>query len=36
LHTRLAWALALALFLLGVVTITAGLLSRRPATWNTF
>jgi uncharacterized membrane protein YoaK (UPF0700 family) len=35
LHTRLAWALALALLLLAVVTIAAGLLSRRPAAWNT-
>ena len=35
LHTRLAWALALGLFLLAVVTIAAEFLSRRPATWNT-
>lgn len=34
LHTRLAWALALALFLLAVVTVAAALLSRRPATWQ--
>jgi uncharacterized membrane protein YoaK (UPF0700 family) len=34
LHTRLAWALALALFLLAVVTVTAALQSRRPATWH--
>jgi uncharacterized membrane protein YoaK (UPF0700 family) len=33
-HTRLAWALALALFLLAVVTIVAAALSRRPATWQ--
>jgi uncharacterized membrane protein YoaK (UPF0700 family) len=33
-HTRLAWALAVALFLLGAVAIAAGLLSRRPAAWN--
>jgi uncharacterized membrane protein YoaK (UPF0700 family) len=33
-HTRLAWALVVALFLLGTVAITAGLLSRRPAAWN--
>ncbi|HTC69067.1 MAG TPA: YoaK family protein [Acidothermaceae bacterium] len=35
LHSRLAWALALALFLLAVVTIAAALSSRRPAAWNT-
>jgi uncharacterized membrane protein YoaK (UPF0700 family) len=35
LHTRLAWALALALFLLAVVTIASALFSRRPAAWNT-
>jgi uncharacterized membrane protein YoaK (UPF0700 family) len=34
LHTRLAWALALALFLLAVVTVAAALLSRRPAAWQ--
>ena len=34
LHTRLAWALALALFLLAVVTVTAALQSRRPAAWH--
>jgi uncharacterized membrane protein YoaK (UPF0700 family) len=34
LHTRLAWALALALFLLAVVTAAAALLSRRPAAWQ--
>jgi hypothetical protein len=34
LHARLAWALALALLLLGVGTITAALQSRRPATWQ--
>jgi uncharacterized membrane protein YoaK (UPF0700 family) len=34
LHTRLAWGLALALFLLAMVTIAAALLSRRPAAWH--
>ena len=34
LHARLAWALVVALLLLGTVAITAGLLSRRPAAWN--
>jgi uncharacterized membrane protein YhhN len=34
LHTRLAWALALALFLLAVVTVATALLNRRPATWQ--
>jgi uncharacterized membrane protein YoaK (UPF0700 family) len=34
LHTRLAWALVLALFLLAVVTVAAALLSRRPAAWQ--
>jgi uncharacterized membrane protein YoaK (UPF0700 family) len=33
-HTRLAWALVVALFLVGTVAIAAGLLSRRPAAWN--
>jgi uncharacterized membrane protein YoaK (UPF0700 family) len=34
LHTRLAWALAVALFLLAVVTLAAALQSRRPAAWQ--
>ena len=34
LHTRLAWALALALFLLAFVTVAAALQSRRPAAWH--
>jgi uncharacterized membrane protein YoaK (UPF0700 family) len=34
LHTRLAWALALALFLLAMVTVAAALFSRRPAAWQ--
>jgi uncharacterized membrane protein YoaK (UPF0700 family) len=34
LHTRLAWALALALFLLAIVTVAAALQSRRPAAWH--
>jgi uncharacterized membrane protein YoaK (UPF0700 family) len=34
LHTRLAWALVVALVLLATVTIAAGLASRRPAPWQ--
>jgi uncharacterized membrane protein YoaK (UPF0700 family) len=34
LHTRLAWALALAVFLLGVVTVAIAVISRRPAAWQ--
>jgi uncharacterized membrane protein YoaK (UPF0700 family) len=34
LHTRLAWALVLALFLLAVVTVAAAVQSRRPASWH--
>jgi uncharacterized membrane protein YoaK (UPF0700 family) len=34
LHTRLAWALALALLLLAFVTVAAALQSRRPAIWH--
>jgi uncharacterized membrane protein YoaK (UPF0700 family) len=34
LHTRLAWALAVALFLLAIVTVAAALQSRQTATWH--
>jgi uncharacterized membrane protein YoaK (UPF0700 family) len=34
LHTRLGWALALALLLLAVVTVAAALQSRRSASWH--